>query len=116
LVTTTKKTGTVEISIHMRYIIYMNIIGDVERSKTPKLMAVFWDYPKFRDENHLRQFINDKKGKSAYYWIMNRFLQYGRVVDTFLFFDVKEISKNLDKMQLSEYAAKKWKRLIEVYG
>ncbi len=78
-------------------------------------MAVFWDYPKFRDETHLRQYIKDKKGQSAYYWVMNRFLQYGRVVDTFSFFDIKEISTELGNMQLPEYALKKWKRLIEVY-
>ncbi len=71
-------------------------------------MDVFWDYPKFRD--------GDKKEQSAYYWVMNRFLQYGRVVDTFSFFDIKEISTELGNMQLPEYALKKWKRLIEVLG
>ena len=80
------------------------------------LMAVFWDYAKFREEKYLRQFLKDKKGKSAYYWIMNRFLEYGRVVDTFSFFDIKEISENLFKLMLSSQSLKKWKRMIEVYG
>jgi len=80
------------------------------------LMAVFWDYAKFREEKYLRQFLKDKKGKSAYYWVMNRFLEYGRVVDTFAFFDIKEISENLSKLMLSSQSLKKWKRMIEVYG
>jgi hypothetical protein len=86
------------------------------REKSKKLMAVFWDYPKFREEKYLRQFLKDKKGKSAYYWVMNRFLEYGRVVDTFSFFNIDEISENLSKLKLSAHAFKKWKRMIEVYG
>jgi hypothetical protein len=84
--------------------------------RTLNLMAVFWDYAKFREEKYLRQFLEDKKGKSAYYWIMTRFLEYGRVVDTFSFFDIKEISENLSKLMLSSHALKKWNRMIEVYG
>lgn len=84
--------------------------------RTLNLMAVFWDYAKFREEKYLRQFLKDKKEKSAYYWIMNRFLEYGRVVDTFSFFDIKEISENLSKLMLSPQSLKKWKRMIEVYG
>jgi hypothetical protein len=81
-----------------------------------ELMAVFWDYPKFADEDYLREYLEEKKGENVYYWVMNRFLEYGRVVDTFSFFSIEEISENLDKLKLSKYAVKKWKRMIEVYG
>ena len=63
------------------------------------LNAVFWDLPKFKDENYLREFLKEQKGKVPYYWAMKRFLQYGRIVDTFDFFDIKEISENLDKFR-----------------
>lgn len=96
-------------------LIIMYII-DMKQDKELKLMAVFWDYPRFRDEKFLRQYLDKKRGQSAYYWIMNRFLQYGRVVDTFHFFDIKEISDNLGTMQLPEYALQKWQRMVEVYG
>jgi hypothetical protein len=93
-----------------------NQSNSVKEGNKLKLMAVFWDYTKFREEKYLRQFLKDKKGKSAYYWVMNRFLEYGRVVDTFSFFNIHEISKNLSKLKLSAHALKKWKRMIEVYG
>ena len=80
------------------------------------LNAVFWDLPKFKDENYLREFLKEQKGKVPYYWAMKRFLQYGRIVDTFDFFDIKEISENLDKFQLPEYTFKMWKRMGEVFG
>jgi hypothetical protein len=80
------------------------------------LNAVFWDLPKFKDENYLRKFLKEQKGKVPYYWAMKRFLQYGRIVDTFDFFDIKEISENLDKFQLTEYTLKMWKRMGEVFG
>ena len=76
----------------------------MEKRKGLLLMAVFWDYPKFRDENYLRHFLNEKKGTSAYYWVMNRFLERGRVIDTFELFDIKEISESLPKLKLSPHA------------
>jgi hypothetical protein len=88
----------------------------MKQGKKLELMAVFWDYPKFRDETFLRNYLEEKKGKSGYFWVMNRFLQYGRVVDTFSMFNIKEIAENLDRLKLPEYALKKWKRMIEVYG
>ena len=87
-----------------------------KRNVKMELMAVFWEYPKFRDENYLKQYLESKKGKSAYYWVMYRFLEYGRVVDTFSLFDIKEISQSLSKLKLSPHALKKWKRMIEVYA
>ena len=80
-----------------------------------KLQAVFWDYPKFLDQKYLSNFLKDNKNKDAFFWIMKRFLEYGRVVDTFFFFDIKEIANNLNKLKLTEYSQKKWNRLIEIY-
>ena len=81
-----------------------------------KLQAVFWDYPKFIDKNYLSEFIQTKKDTDLYLWIMNRFLEHGRVIDTFQFFSIDEISRNFQKLRLSDYSQKKWNRLIEVYS
>jgi hypothetical protein len=83
---------------------------------TMNLNAVFWDLPKFKDEDYLRRFLKEQKGKVPYYWAMTRFLIYGRIVDTFEFFDIKEITENLDKLQLPEPTLKRWKRMGEVFG
>ena len=42
--------------------------------------------------------------------------EYGRVIDTISFFKIAEIGNALSRLQLSPYARKKWKRIIEVYG
>ena len=81
-----------------------------------KLQAVFWDYPKFLDEKYLSEFIQTNKDTDIYLWIMNRFLEHGRVIDTFHFFKTNEISSNLQKLKLTDYSLKKWTRLIEVYS
>lgn len=81
-----------------------------------KLDFVFWDLPKFNDENYLVKFLKEQEGKVPYYWAMTRFLKYGRVVDTLKLFNIKEITATLDKLQLPEYAVKKWKRMGEVFG
>lgn len=80
-----------------------------------KLQAVFWDYPQFQDEKHLRQFLDANKHEQSYYWVMNRFLEHGRVVDTFKFFTLKEIAAGLNKLKLNPYSRQKWTRLLEVY-
>jgi hypothetical protein len=81
-----------------------------------KLQAVFWDYPKFLDEQYLNEFIKKNKNSDLYFWIMNRFLEHARIVDTFQVFDISEISSNFYKFKLTDYSLKKWKRLIEVYS
>ncbi len=81
-----------------------------------KLQAVFWDYPQFQDENKLRKFLQQNKQQPVYYWIMTRFLEHGRVVDTFGFFNLEEIAKHLNQLRLSQYSRQKWQRLLEVYG
>jgi hypothetical protein len=92
-------------------------IGDIlHEPASLRKMAVFWDYPKFTDEDYLREYLEDKKDENAYYWVMNRFLEHGRVVDAFSFFSIEGISKNINKLKLSKCALKKWQRMIEVYG
>lgn len=81
-----------------------------------KLQAVFWDYPQFQDEAELRTFLQKNKQGQAYYWVMSRFLEHGRVVDTFSFFSLKEIATHLSKLKLSRYNQQKWQRLLQVYG
>jgi hypothetical protein len=81
-----------------------------------KLDIVFWDLPKFMDETYLFAFLKEQKGNVPYYWAMARFLKYGRVKDTLKLFNIKEITANLDNLQLPEYALKKWKRMGEVFG
>ncbi len=91
-------------------------IMDMKEGKKLLLMAVFWDLPKFRDEVYLQRFLEEQKGKVPYYWAMTRFLEYGRIVDTFSFFSIDEIAENISNLQLSPHTLKRWKRMIEVYG
>ena len=81
-----------------------------------KLQAVFWDYPQFLDEDYLKTFLRQNMEEQIYYWVMGRFLEHGRVVDTWHFFNLREIAVNLPKLKLSPYSQRKWKRLLEVYG
>ena len=82
------------------------------------LKAVFWDYPEFLEEERLQKIIKEKRKKNLgqYLWIMQRFLEYGRVVDTLRFFSIEEIAENLWKLKISPYTRRKWERMINVYG
>jgi hypothetical protein len=79
------------------------------------LKRVFWDYYEFQDENKLLKFLKENKhNESVYLWIMSRFLEYGRVVDTLKIFSLEEIEKNIDKLKISGRSKKKWKRILEL--
>jgi hypothetical protein len=65
----------------------MYIIINMKKREKLLLMAVFWDLPKFRDEEYLRRFLEEQEGKIPYQWAMTRFLEYGRVIDTFALFN-----------------------------
>lgn len=90
--------------------------SDKKMEKKLELVAVFWDLPKFLDENYLMKFLEEQKGQAPYFWVMTRFLTYGRVIDAMRVFTIEEISRNIDKLELPEYSLKMWKRMIEVYG
>lgn len=86
-----------------------------KRRQNP-LIAVFWDYPEYTDEGNIRRKLEEKKDGFFRRWAMRRFLANGRVVDTFRFFSIREISDQLDTFRLKEETVRKWKRMIEVYG
>jgi cephalosporin-C deacetylase-like acetyl esterase len=79
------------------------------------LKAVFWDYPDLTDEKYLLSTIQNSNADIKQ-WILTRFLEYARVIDTFKYFDVNEISTKLKDLKLRPFYRKKWERLIEVYG
>jgi hypothetical protein len=81
-----------------------------------KLQAVFWDYPQFLDKSYLESYLDENRDSDAFSWVMTRFLEHGRVVDTLTFFDINEIATRLPSLRLSGYATKKWQRLVEVYA
>jgi len=80
------------------------------------LWGVFWDYPELTNPEHLRQCLQDAENASLRRWVLHRFLEHGRVVDTFSFFSIEFIALELPKLSLQPYTRKKWKRLVEVYA
>ncbi|MFW6140864.1 MAG: hypothetical protein ACOC5S_05875 [Acidobacteriota bacterium] len=54
--------------------------------------------------------------KKIYTWVLKRFLENARVVDTLEYFSLQEIADMFPEIRLSPYSKKKWKRIIEVYG
>jgi len=80
------------------------------------LNAVFWDYPRFTDGKCLKKYIKQNKCNDGYKWVLGRFLEHGRVVDTFKYFSISEIADLLPLLKLSDYSLKKWKRMIQVYN
>lgn len=82
------------------------------------LKGVFWEYPQFAKEEYLLQTLKRARSQrdiELYRWIMRKFVEYGRVVDTLRFFSIDEIAEQLTELRLSPYIRKKWQRLIEVY-
>jgi cephalosporin-C deacetylase-like acetyl esterase len=57
------------------------------------LKAVFWDYPQLTNREQLLKFIQEsKKSKKVYRWLLKRFLEHARVVDTLEYFSLQEIA------------------------
>ena len=82
------------------------------------LKAVFWDYPQFQDYNSIRSALQNTRGKNdiqVFRWFLAPFLERGRVKDVAMIFSIVEVRKNLNALRLSDYAYKKWRRLLEVY-
>ncbi|MEW6619091.1 MAG: hypothetical protein AB1422_07070 [bacterium] len=80
------------------------------------LKAVFWDYPQFTNKENLKKYLQEEKNSSSYLWILKRFLEYGRVIDTITYFKIDEIAQQLHNLKLTPYTYRKWTRMIEVYG
>ena len=68
------------------------------------------------DEESLKNYLKQKQKKSLHMWIMSRFLEHGRVVDTLKYFTINEIAESLPELKISSYTLIKWKRMIELYG
>jgi len=79
------------------------------------LKAVFWDYPEFTDADTIRQELVKQGNERVHRWILKRFMEHGRVVDTLAFFRLDAISQELSRLNLRPYTYKKWKRIAEVY-
>jgi hypothetical protein len=80
------------------------------------LKAAFWDYPQFTEEKTLLTYLQERKDTSLYFWLMGRFLEYARIVDTLKFFAIDEIAAQLPHLKLRPYTRKKWTRMVEIYG
>ncbi len=100
----------------LRCVYYTHMSHGAVRPQNILLDAVFWDYPRFRDEMFLRDFLERNRDNDGYRWVLARFLEHGRVVDTFRFFTAGEIAAGMDRIKISSYARKKWTRMLEVYG
>lgn len=86
--------------------------------KANPLKSVFWEYPRFTEEKTLREILSTLRAgtdQEFYFWILRRFLEYGRAIDVLRFFSIEEIESNLHRLHLRDYSAKKWQRLAEVY-
>ena len=79
------------------------------------LKAVFWDYPEFSDPETIRKTLVESKNKRFRRWVLKRFLEHGRVVDTLSFFRLGDISSELPLLNIDSYSINKWKRIVEVY-
>jgi len=82
------------------------------------LKAVFWDYPEFANEEGFKKLLIEKASKDNFIkdWIITRFLEHSRVIDTFKVFKIDEIESRFNELKLRDFTKKKWQRLIEVYG
>ncbi|RLB12015.1 MAG: hypothetical protein DRG63_12290 [Deltaproteobacteria bacterium] len=85
-------------------------------SRQDFLKVTFWDYSDFANEQRIKEIVRWGWENAIYRWVLKRFMGYGRVVDTFKFFNIDEIASALENPPLSPYAREKWRRMIETYG
>jgi len=78
------------------------------------LKAVFWDYPDFINPEKIKLLISQNNNIKP--WLLTRFLEHGRAIDTLEYFNVNEIKILLKDLRLRDFTRKKWNRLVEVYG
>lgn len=87
-----------------------------QRKQINPLCAVFWDYPDFTNQEYLRQCLQQPTDPGMYHWMLQRFLEHGRVVDTLQFFSIEAIAAELPRLSLQPDTVKKWRRMVEVYA
>lgn len=80
------------------------------------LQAVFWDYPELTNWETLRQVVQDNESPAKRQWMLQRFLEHGRVIDTLNLFPLNVIMQEFSKLKLRPYTFRKWARIIEVYA
>jgi hypothetical protein len=66
------------------------------------LKAIFWDYPELTDPDEIRRILMDERSQRVRRWLLKRFLEHGRVMDTLLFFRLDTISNDLDLFSLQQ--------------
>lgn len=80
------------------------------------LQAVFWDYPAFTHPERIRQCLQESGNSKTRRWLLQRFLEHARVVDTLEIFSLESIARELPTLHVQPYTRKKWARILEVYG
>lgn len=96
---------------------HISLVEEVRRTMNC-LKGVFWDYPQFDTEEKVSQALSESKGQGdiqLYRWIMRRFLECCRVVDTLKLFPVRSMNEHFPVLRLRPDTRQKWDRLIEVY-
>jgi hypothetical protein len=97
---------------------YAQIPFRIPMAQTNFLYGIFWDYPQFTSDEAVVEILDSARGEQdtpLFRWVMTRFLEHGRVIDTFRFFSVEEVSQHLPTLRLRACTRKKWQRMIEVY-
>jgi hypothetical protein len=100
------------------------VVTELAEAKKPKarkgimnyLQAVFWDYPELTNPDTIRQCLQESGNPRRRRWLLQRFLEHGRVVDTLHVFPLEMITQELPALKLRPYTYKKWKRIVEVYA
>ncbi|MBL0175433.1 MAG: hypothetical protein IPP94_09255 [Ignavibacteria bacterium] len=80
------------------------------------LLAVFWDYPAFAEEDALRALLSEGKDTERWHWVLMRFLERARVADTFTYFTRSDIATGVRQLPEQSPERIKWERLLVVYG
>jgi hypothetical protein len=81
-----------------------------------RLESVFWDHPEFANEPGVRGFLAANPDTADRVWMLTRFLEHGRFVDTVLFFTLGEIREKLPQVRISDVNRRKWARFLDVYA
>ncbi|MCX7698885.1 MAG: hypothetical protein N2114_05415, partial [Candidatus Goldbacteria bacterium] len=70
------------------------------------LKAVFWNYPELTEPNNLKKLLKENNDEERE-WILQRFMEHGRVVDTINYFGVETIAEKIKRLRLTPYTKKR---------